>query len=450
VLYVEEFAAGAMARNSESKQPPTQGGLKFPADLILRLMRYCKTGWRQTASQYAVGLVTVGLGTVLRIGLDPLLGEHHPFTIYFAAVAITAWYGGFGPALAATILAYLCADWFFVPPRFEFNWPHTNLDEFMSLMAFLFSSLAIAYTSKVMRQALEKGREKQRELEREIVERERAEKDLQRAQRQLRRYASALEERVAERTAHLQETIRSLEGVCYHIAHDLRAPLRAMEGYTKILLNQYAPRFDTAGENYAHRISEAAARMDLLIHGLLEYGRLGHEEFPVKQVESSVVLEKVLARFRGEIAGRHAEVGIEGKWPVVLANEELLETIFLSLLSNALKFVATGVSPRVKLRAEDRANVIRFSVEDNGIGIAEEYLQKVFSIFERLHQGNSYAGTGIGLAIATKAAERMDAKLGVESKVGQGSRFWIELPSATSEAPTKISQATDAELVVVA
>jgi len=258
-------------------------------------------------TQYAVGVVTVGIGTVFRIGMDPLLGEHHPFTIYFAAVAITAWYGGFAPAVVATVLAYFAADWFFVSPRFELNLPHTNLDEFMSLMAFLFSSLAIAYTSKIMRQALDKAREKQRELQREIVERERAEKDLQQAQAQLRRYTASLEERVAERTAHLQETIHSLEGVCYHIAHDLRAPLRAVEGYSKILLNQYAPRFDSAGEEYANRISEAAGRMDLLIHGLLEYGRLGHEEFPIEAIDSGTVLDKVLGLIGSEIARRHAE-----------------------------------------------------------------------------------------------------------------------------------------------
>jgi signal transduction histidine kinase len=352
--------------------------------------------------------------------------------------------------LVATALAYLAADWFFVPPRFAFNWPHANVDEFLSLMAFLFSSLAIAYTSKIMRQALEKAQQKQRELEREIIERERAEKDLQQAQAQLRRYAAVLEQRVAERTAHLQETVRSLEGVCYHIAHDLRAPLRAMEGYIKILLNQYGPRFDSAGEEYAHRVSEAAARMDLLIHGLLEYGRLGHEQFPIEPIESGAVLDKVLALFKSEIARRQAKIKIEGEWPTVLANEKLLEIILVNLLSNALKFVGPGISPKVKLRAEGRMNVIRFSVEDNGIGIAAEYLEKVFSIFERLHTGDSYAGTGIGLAISTKAAERMDGRLGVESKLNQGSRFWIELLRVHDETPANGQAERHGELVSIA
>jgi signal transduction histidine kinase len=439
-----------MAKVSADIKSRKHQGLSVAAQHILGALNYCTSGWRRTVSYYVVGVATVGLGTALRLGLDPVLGEHHPFTIYFAAVAITAWYGGFAPALVATILAYLAADWFFVAPRFEFNWPRTNLDEFMALMAFLFSSLAIAYTSKIMRQALDKARAKQRELERENAERKRAEKNLQEAQGQLRRYAALLEERVAERTAHLQETVRSLEGVCYHIAHDLRAPLRAVEGYSKILLSQYAPRFDAAGEEYANRISEAAARMDLLIHGLLEYGRLGHEQFPVDAIESRVVLDKVLGTLKCEIARRQAEIRIEGEWPRVLGHEKLFEIVLMSLLTNALKFVATGVAPRVRVRAEGHANAVRFSVEDNGIGIAPEYLQKVFHIFEQLHSKTSYAGTGIGLAIASKAAERMGGRLGVESKLNQGSRFWIELSRTQENAQERRTGKGHAEVAVAA
>jgi K+-sensing histidine kinase KdpD len=439
-----------MAHTSGNGQSSTPGSSNGFARLIHGALHYCTSKWRRTVSYYVVAVATVGLGTVLRIGLDPVLGEHHPFTIYFAAVAITAWYGGFAPALLATVLAYFAADWFFVPPRFEFNWPHTNLDEFMALMAFLFSSLAIAYTSKIMREALQKSRQKQRDLEREIVERERAEKDLQQAQAQLRRYAGLLEDRVAERTAHLQETVHSLEGVCYHIAHDLRAPLRAMEGYSKILLNQYGPRSDAAGENYANRISEAAARMDLLIHGLLEYGRLGHEQFPVAPVESGAVLDRVLGLLKGEIARREADVRVQGEWPVVAGNEKLFEIVLIGLISNALKFVASGVAPQVRLWSEEHGKVVRFFVEDNGIGIAPEYLQKVFHIFERLHAKDSYTGTGIGLAIANKAAVRMGGRLAVESKVNKGSLFWIELPRMQADGKGESLEKAHAELATTA
>jgi K+-sensing histidine kinase KdpD len=158
--------------------------------------------------------------------------------LYFASVAIAAWYGGFAPAMVATVSAYFAADWFFITPRFEISLPHENLDEFLALIAFVFSCFAIAITSSIMRGALARARHKQRELENEIAERQRAEQALQQAQAQLRQYAEMLEERVEERTAHLHETIRSLEGVCYHLAHDLRAPLRAMEGFSAILLKE--------------------------------------------------------------------------------------------------------------------------------------------------------------------------------------------------------------------
>src|SRR4051812_44513783 len=166
----------------------------------------------QAVRGYFVSFLTVGLATGLRLILDPLLGDHHPFTLYFAAVAITSWYGGFGPGMLALGISYFAADWFFIDPRFQLNVPKTNLDEFMSLMAFLFSGFAIAFTTKLTRRALDRARHKQQELEIEVKERQRAEDALKKAQSQLRQHAAQLEERVQERTAHLQDTIRSLEG----------------------------------------------------------------------------------------------------------------------------------------------------------------------------------------------------------------------------------------------
>jgi signal transduction histidine kinase len=133
-----------------------------------------------------------------------------------------------------------------------------------------------------------------------------------------------------------------------------------------------------------------------------------------------------------------------------VGNGKLFEIVLTSLISNALKFVAPEVTPQLKLRAEGPGNTVRFSVEDNGIGIAPEYLGKVFHIFERLHTKGSYAGTGIGLAIATKAAERMDGRVGVESRLNQGSRFWIELSRAEEDGQSTRLEKAPAELVVTA
>jgi signal transduction histidine kinase len=398
------------------------------------------SGHTHTVATYVVSVLTVILATFLRLGLDPVLGEHHPFTLYFAAVAIASWYGGLGPGAVAIVLSYFAADWFFITPRFEFNWPHENLDEFLALLAFLFSGFAIAITSNIMRRALRQARQKQRELEREVAERRRAEEALQQAQVQLRQHADLLEQRVAERTAYLQETIHSLEGVCYHIAHDLRAPLRAMDGYTTLLLRECIASLDGTGQHYAHEIARAAQRMDLLIHGLLEYGRLGHEDFAIKPVQLNDVVTRLVSQFAAEVSSQGAEVELGDWWPEILGNESLLELALLNLMSNALKFVRSGVPPRIRIWMENRAPSIRLWIEDNGIGIPEEYVHKAFGIFERLHPAQKYPGTGIGLAIAAKAVERMKGRLGVESKVNAGTRFWLELPAVVPGETLEVSR----------
>ena len=402
---------------------------------------------RTNAVAYGMSLGAVGLATLLRIILDPVLGEHHAFTLYFASVAIAAWYGGLGPALVATLTSYFAADWFFITPRFEINLPHENLDEFLALIAFVFSCLAIAITSAIMRRALARAREKQRELENEIVERQRAEQALHEAQLQLRQYAGELEHRVQERTAHLHETIRSLEGVCYHLAHDLRAPLRAMEGFTSILLKEYIDRLDPDGTAYLQSISKASTRMELLIQGLMEYGRMGHGDFPLRRVNPRRALQSVLTRMAVEISAKHARVELGQDWPEVLGNEDLLEVVFGHLLQNSLKFAQRGITPQIRICAETEndseaptgrfdhltSKGVRFVVEDNGVGMPAELISRAFWIFERLHPRENYPGTGIGLAIVSKAVERMDGRVGANSEENVGSTFWFELPAVNSE-----------------
>jgi signal transduction histidine kinase len=354
--------------------------------------------WRRPLKGYALSVGTVALATCLRVVLDPLLGEHHPFTIYFAAVAITAWFAGFGPAVVAIFLAYFAADWFFITPRFQLNLPHFGIDEFMALAAYLFSSFVIAYTIR----------------------------SLHKTRAQLQEYTHALERRVEQRTAHLEETVQSLASVCYHIAHDLRAPLRAMQGFSTLLLTEYAPKFDAAGVAYANRISDAAARMDTLIQGLLEYGQLGHDSFPASTVDLQQTVTRVIAQFEQEIQRKGATVRVRGLLPEIIANESLLERIFVNFLSNALKF--TKRAPMIEIWAEDMPKAVRICFQDNGIGVPPEYHERLFRVFERLHTGKEYSGTGIGLAIASKAAERLSARIGVESKANAGSRFWLEVP----------------------
>lgn len=246
----------------------------------------------------------------------------------------------------------------------------------------------------------------------------------------VRRYAGDLEQRVTERTSALQEVVSEMESFSYTVSHDLRAPLRAMQGFADALLEEYADRLDETGRDYSRRIAAAAQRMDDLIQDLLIYGRLSRARLQPQRVSLETVVEIALSQLEIELKERQAEITVEEGLPDVLGHQSTLVQVVVNLLSNAIKFVAPGVLPRVCLKPETRGSRVRLWIEDNGIGVAPEHQERIFRIFERLHSFDTYPGTGIGLAFVHKGISRMGGSTGLESSPGQGSRFWLELPAA--------------------
>jgi signal transduction histidine kinase len=253
-----------------------------------------------------------------------------------------------------------------------------------------------------------------------------SEQSLREARGRLEEHARELEERVAERTARLQETVKDLEAVLYHVAHDLRAPVRAMGSFASILTDDYRDKLDPRAMGYLGRISAAASRMDRLVYDLLSYGRLAQMVVPLETVSLDRCVSTALSRMSDDLRSRSAEVKTGASFPEVCANTALLTDIITRLLGNAIKFVPADRRPSIHVWAQD-GPMVRVWVEDNGIGIGREYHERIFRVFERLHSGDAYPGTGIGLAIARKAIERMGGRIGLESTPGHGSRFWIEL-----------------------
>jgi signal transduction histidine kinase len=252
--------------------------------------------------------------------------------------------------------------------------------------------------------------------------------------RQVRESQHRLEERVAERTRELQARNEELEAFGYSISHDLRAPLRAMQGFSQILLEDYADRLDAQGKRYAGRIVAGATRMDLLIRDLLTYSRISREHFEPSRVSLSRVVKEAIEQLDAELQESGAKVKVEEPLPMVVGHPATLSQVVANLLGNGIKFVPPGRVPAVKVRAEGHDGVTRLWVEDNGIGIQQEHQERIFRVFERLHATEDYPGTGIGLAIVRKGVERMGGRTGVESAPGEGSRFWIELPTVEGAA----------------
>jgi PAS domain S-box-containing protein len=261
--------------------------------------------------------------------------------------------------------------------------------------------------------------------------------ELKEMQLQLQELNAGLENRIIERTAELNDSIHSLEGICYSIAHDLRAPARAMDGFATALLEDCGENLSPEGGEYARRIILASRRMNELIEDLLAYGQLLHREVPCRAVDLNAIARQVLQDLALEMELTGANVRVAPNLPIVLAHEIVLRQALLNLVSNAIKFVAEGVKPEVRIWAETREAAVRVWIDDNGIGIDAQHQERIFRVFERLHCADKYSGTGIGLALVKKGVERMKGCVGVEPGLTQGSRFWIELPQA---APVSFSR----------
>lgn len=266
-------------------------------------------------------------------------------------------------------------------------------------------------------------------LQEEISERKLTETALHRVQAQLSHHAGELEGLVTERTAELTTTNEQMETFVYSIAHDLRAPLRAMQGFSELLVEEAGATLNATCRDYAVRINNAAQFMDAMLCDLLAFSQISQQRVELAEVSLATVVESVLSRLNKDMREQGARVDSSGAWPAVLAHESTLTLVLFNLMSNALKFARPGVPPQIKLWAEEQADFIRVCVQDNGVGIASEYQEQIFRLFTRLN-GERYPGTGFGLAIVLKGVERMGGRVGMQSAPHSGSRFWFELRKA--------------------
>ena len=235
--------------------------------------------------------------------------------------------------------------------------------------------------------------------------------------------------RSTERNEELEQANRTLEAFAFTVTHDLRAPLRNLQGYVSALFEDCSAGLDEGCRGYIHSIEQLAIKMDAMIADVLEFSRLARAELPIRKLELRKALNASLALLKSTIDATTAklEVNVEPEL-FVMAHEQTLVQVLTNLLSNALKFVAEGTRPEVHVRAErGNAGRLRLWIEDNGIGIDPAQHGRIFELFQRLHGEEKYPGTGIGLALVKKGIERMGGQAGVESALGAGSRFWIEL-----------------------
>lgn len=239
---------------------------------------------------------------------------------------------------------------------------------------------------------------------------------------------------IKETEANLARSNRELEQFAYVASHDLQEPLRKISGFTELLANRYRGTFDEKGESYMAYIVDGATRMRSLINDLLSYSRVMRANSGLAETDSSAVLSRVLRDLELTIQETNAEVTY-GPLPVIMASQSQLGQLFQNLISNAIKY--RGVAPpKVVINAVRQRNNWLFSVIDSGIGIAPEFYERIFTIFQRLHTRTEYPGTGIGLAVCQKIVERHGGKIWVESTIGRGSTFFFTIPLTVKDSET--------------
>lgn len=253
---------------------------------------------------------------------------------------------------------------------------------------------------------------------------------LRQAQTALEKTNAELEQRVEQRTEELLAANRELEAFSYTVSHDLKAPLRGIDGYSQLLQEDHAERLDDTGRAYLERIRRGVAQMGLLISDLLAYSRMERRSVEQQTVELLPLVERVLEEYAADIERLGARIDLSALQPTVLTTDrEGLAVILRNLIGNALKFHRPGIYPELVMGNRLENGQHHLWVKDNGVGFDMKYSDKIFGIFQRLQRSDAYPGTGVGLALVSKAAQRMGGRVWADSAPEQGATFHLELPA---------------------
>lgn len=241
-----------------------------------------------------------------------------------------------------------------------------------------------------------------------------------------------LEERVRKRTADYEEANKELESFSYSVSHDLRAPLRAIDGYVRILQEDYQEALDAEGKRTCAKISEGARRMGQLIDDLLLFSRTGKLPLVRKMIDMTALVHQVVEEILAPIAEKDYDIEI-GVLEPTIGDASLIRQVWMNLIGNAVKFSRKTEKPRIRIFSERIAGDVVYTIEDNGAGFNMEYADKLFGVFQRLHGQNEFEGTGVGLALVKRILNRHGGKIWAEGRLNQGAKFHFSMGAEAAD-----------------
>ena len=347
----------------------------------------------------AVLSVSAALGGALLIERLHL----HNITLFLFAIAVAAWYGGTGAAVLALLLSCISFAHFFVEPSHSI--PYFVL---FALFAWLVSWFS-AVRRRVEGQLLQSRDE--------LTERKHREQEIQ-----------SLNQELARRSTELESINQELEAFAYSVSHDLRAPLRHIAGYTELLKKKASSTLDEKSNRYLAMILDSAKRMGNLIDDLLAFSRIGRAETQKTLFSLTQLVSEALTEVREDAEGRDIAWKI-GALPDFYGDRSMLRLVLVNLLSNAIKFTRARPQAEIEIGCTEgnKGDLVVF-VRDNGVGFDMKYANKLFGVFQRLHQSDSFEGTGIGLATVQRIIHRHGGKAWAEGVVDSGATFYFSAP----------------------
>jgi signal transduction histidine kinase len=369
--------------------------------------------------RYGLAFVAASTMTVIAAGLPPLMNAKPSLFVilaYVIAVLVSGWWGGYGPGLLSAVLMNFAAPYFF-----NASWDPSRVDVTRLILS-ISLSLLVSYIAARRDQLEAELRASNQELERRVRERT---NELALANEELH----GLTDDLKRSNRDLQQTNQELERFAYIASHDLQEPLRTMSLYAQLLSRQYSGKLGAEANEMLDFIRGGSARMQELVAAVMEFSRSTSHPLRFTDVDVGIVLAAAKANLISAITEQEASI-IADELPVVFCDATHLARVFQNLISNALRF-RSSARPEIRIAVIRDTEAWRFSVEDNGIGIAPEYQERIFHLFSRLHPWTKIPGAGIGLAVCKRIVEHHGGTIWVESVVNAGSRFYFTVPASS-------------------
>ena len=378
---------------------------------------------RTFLERYGFAITAVAIAFGIRYGLESVLDPHggpnapakHAFISFILATIFATWYGGLGPSILTALLGFACAAWFFLPPRHSFI-----ISSFVDVgLPPLFLQTAVIFFGWSMHKARRRA--------------DASARDARRAEEEVRVLNLELERRVAARTAELVVANEELESFTYSVSHDLRAPLRHVDGFAQFLEEEFGPQIPAEAQALVKKIRRGSQNMGHLVDDLLNLSRIGKKELTRQRTELTPLMESAMADIKLDNANRKIEWSAE-PLPSADCDAGLIKQVFINLLSNAAKYTRRRNEARIEVGQKTVDGNTAIFVRDNGVGFNMKYAGKLFGVFQRLHRPEEFEGTGVGLATVARIVRKHGGSIWAEAELDKGATFFFTLGPENANA----------------